>query len=409
MKLFRLISLLILIFIDRSKQLQFIYLCIMKRFNQSRKVKEPVRLRMKALANGNKSLYLDTYHKGKRVYEFLRLYLIPEKTAADKEINASIMRAATAIKATRILAFVNGKAEIRNHDSNISLQEWIEHIIKVKTGQRSVSSIKLMKRLMKHIKNCRPSALLADVDREFCVGFANYLRSAHALNSAKPLMPSTQFELLNALSIILNEAVRAELISSNPMKLLNSAERIKKPDSNREFLTPEEVKSIIALAADNIAAGDDVAAFIFCCFCGLRYSDVSRLKWDNIVDTDKGKIVTVIMKKTHRLVEIPISKKASSFLPSPICDNSTTKVFTFPRYGVTLKRLKEIAKAAGIKKKITFHVARHTFATMMLTAGADLYTISKLIGHSDIRTTQIYSKVVDEKKHKAITLLDKLF
>lgn len=322
---------------------------IMNRINQKARLKEPVRLRVKSLANGNKSLYLDTYDQGKRIYEFLRLYLIPERTVADKAANAATMRAATAIKAKRILAFVNGKADIRTSCCKLSIQEWIEHIIKVKTGLKSDSSVSLMNRLLKHLRNYSPTATLADADHEFCVGFAEYLRSAHALNSAKPLMPATQFELLNALSIILNEAVRDELIASNPMHLLNSSERIKKPGSTREYLTPSEVKSMIANAADNIAAGDDVAAFLFCCFCGLRYSDVSELKWENIVDTGNGRIIAMMMKKTKRLVEVPLSERAADILPTSGDPNA--RVFTFPKYGVTLRKLRKIAKIAGIKKK----------------------------------------------------------
>ena len=70
---------------------------------------------------------------------------------------------------------------------------------------------------------------------------------------------------------------------------------------------------------------------------------------------------------------------------------------------------KEWAKAAGIKKNISFHTARHTFATMMLTLGADIYTTSKLLGHSRISTTEIYAKIVDKKKDEAMGLIDKFF
>ncbi len=379
----------------------------MKRIKQKEKIKEPVRIRTKWLANGNRSLYLDTYKKGKRVYEFLRLYLIPEKSAEDKAINATTMKAAIAIKAKRILEYVNGKAGIKTSDCKISIQEWIGHIIKSKSALQSHSSMMLMKRLLKHLQKYRDSIGLADVDREFCIGFADYLRSAHALNSPKPLMQTTQFELLNALSVVLNEAVRSELIVSNPMRLLNAKERIKKSESIREYLTPEEVKSMIVVSSDNISAGDDVAAFLFCCFCGLRYSDVTRLTWADIIHTANGRKILITMKKTHRCVEVPVSEMAASILP--VSGPADSRVFVFPKYGVTLRNLQKTAKAAGINKKVTFHVSRHTFATMMLTAGADIYTISKLIGHADIRTTQIYSKVVDKKKQQAIILLDKLF
>lgn len=379
----------------------------MNKQKQKVKIKEPVRLRSKSLANGNKSLYLDTYSNGRRVYEFLKLYLIPERNVVDKTVNAATLRAATAIKAKRILELVNGKAGIKTSDCKISIHEWIAHILKAKAALQSHSSMMLMKRLLKHLQKYRLSIGLSDIDREFCVGFADYLRSAHALNSPKLLKQTTQFELLNALSVVLNEAVRSELIVSNPMRLLNATERIKKSESIREYLTPDEVKSMIAVSSDNISAGDDVAAFLFCCFCGLRYSDVSRLTWADITDTGNGRKITMTMKKTRRCVEVPVSNMAASLLP--VAGSANARVFVFPKYGVTLRKLKRTANAAGINKKVTFHVSRHTFATMMLTAGADIYTISKLIGHADIRTTQIYSKVVDKKKQQAITLLDKLF
>ncbi|MDE6380047.1 MAG: site-specific integrase [Muribaculaceae bacterium] len=379
----------------------------MNKLKQKAKIKEPVRLRSKSLANGNQSLYLDTYWKGKREYEFLRLYLIPEKTAEDKIVNAATMKAAMTIKSKRIIAFVNGNAGLRKQANEQYLTQWIDHLIKEKEGLKSKSSISQMNRLIRHLDKFRSSILLADADREFCIGFANYLKSAKALNSDKQLLPATQFELLNALSIILNEAVRAGCIPSNPIRLLNAYERIKRPESTREYLTAGEVRAIIEVASGNTATGDDVAAFLFCCFCGLRYSDVSRLTWGNIIDTENGKIISMTMKKTRRRVEIPVSVMAASFLPPQ--GESNDKVFTCPPYCTTVRKLKKIALAAGIKKNVTFHISRHTFATMMLTAGADLYTISKLLGHADLRTTQIYSKVIDTKKREAMVLLDRLF
>lgn len=322
----------------------------MNKIKQKEKIKEPVRIRTKSLANGNRSIYLDTYVKGKRTYEFLRLYLIPEKTPADKASNAAIMRAATAIKASRILAIINGKAFIRAAVCKLSLLDWIRHRIKEKEGHRSKSSIRLMNRLIKHLEKFRPSMMLTEISREFCIDFAEYLRSAQCLNSSKHLMQATQFELLNALSIILNEAVRAELIAANPMRMLNTAERIKKPESSREYLTPEEVKSIIDVSYDHIAAGDDVAAFLFCCFCGLRYSDVSNLTWGNIVDTENGRKIVTTMKKTQNRIEIPLSVMAATFLPASGLPQA--KVFSLPTYGITTRKLKKIAQKVGIKKKL---------------------------------------------------------
>ena len=71
--------------------------------------------------------------------------------------------------------------------------------------------------------------------------------------------------------------------------------------------------------------------------------------------------------------------------------------------------VRDWAKSAGIKKYVTFHTARHSFATMMLTLGANIYTTSKLLGHSNIRTTEIYAKIIDKKKDEAMGLIDKFF
>ena len=379
----------------------------MVKIKKKSKIKEPIRLRTKKLTDGSLSLYLDTYYEGKRSYEFLRLYLIPEKNPADREVNAAALRAANAIKASRTIALINEKANIKEPASRLTLADWIDRMKDTKGNISSRSSLNLLIRLKRHLEKYRQGSMIKDIDRGFCIGFVDYLRSAHALNADKPLSPATQFELLNALSIVLNEAVRQNIIQRNPLTQLTASERIRRPESTREYLTPEEVGQMISVSKAHMEAADDVAAFIFCCFCGLRYSDVFALKWKHITETPVGKEIAIIMKKTRRQVTVPLSRHACDMLPPKGAPEEN--VFEFPSYGVTLRRLEKTAKDAGIDKKVTFHVSRHTFATMMLTAGADLYTISKLVGHTDIRTTQIYSKVVDRKKREAVVLLDKLF
>ena len=137
----------------------------MNRLKQKAKIKEPVRLRAKKLVNGNRSLYLDTYIEGKRSYEFLRLYLIPEKTDSDKTLNAATLKAATAIKAKRILAQIYGKADIKTEGGDMTATEWITKIIEKKSGLGSHSSIRLMRRLMKHLAIHIPSRYLILISR----------------------------------------------------------------------------------------------------------------------------------------------------------------------------------------------------------------------------------------------------
>lgn len=386
----------------------------MRKTNTPPKIKEPIRLRSKQLANGNRSLYLDRYENGKRQYEFLRLYLIPEKAPADKKVNAATILAANAIKAERIVALANGKAKIQSTDCGLTLSQWIDAMIDRKKGLVSSSSLRGLSRVKSHISRYADDLKLTDIDKKFCIGFSDYLKTATVLRSApgkdpKPLAPATQAELFNTFSIILNEAVREEKIALNPTRLLTSKEKIRKPESTREYLTPDEVKKLIEtpVAEDS---SQDKAAFLFGCFCGLRYSDIVALRWNNISAFPGGNMtVRIQMKKTHRQVVIPLSAEAMAFLPQSQDVPPDSLVFTLPHYTVTRRRLKKWVELSGIKKKVTFHVSRHTFATMMLTAGADLFVVSKLLGHSDIGVTQIYARIVDKKKIEAVNLLSRLF
>ena len=145
------------------------------------------------------------------------------------------------------------------------------------------------------------------------------------------------------------------------------------------------------------------------------------LQWPPVLgsaETDLGEIkqtadgqyqIETMMKKTKHSVSVPLSENALSFLPERGGAKDNDRVFSkLPdQPGNADARLKTLIRHAGIDKKVSFHVGRHTFATLTLTYGADLYTVSKLLGHSNIRTTQIYAKIVDENKRKAVNLVPK--
>lgn len=104
---------------------------------------------------------------------------------------------------------------------------------------------------------------------------------------------------------------------------------------------------------------------------------------------------------------IHASDNAIAWLPERGDATDNTRIFyKLPaQVGNADARLHTLTKKAGINKHVSFHVARHTFATLTLTYGADLYTVSKLLGHANMRTTQIYAKIVDENKRKAVNLI----
>ena len=118
--------------------------------------------------------------------------------------------------------------------------------------------------------------------------------------------------------------------------------------------------------------------------------------------------IEIKMQKTKEPLYLPISDEALKWLPERGEAKDSDIIFPLTHEGTVNDILQHWAKVAGITKHISFHVARHTHATMMLTLGADLYTVSKLLGHKNIATTQIYAKIVDKKKEEAIGLIPNL-
>ena len=146
-------------------------------------------------------------------------------------------------------------------------------------------------------------------------------------------------------------------------------------------------------------------AFLFCCYCGLRYSDVSNLKWENICNINNRRFINITCKKTGMPNLIPLCNSAINYLPKSGCYPNDF-IFKLNSARSSQYAMRVWSKKCNINKKITFHTSRHTFATLLYTNGADIYTISKLLGHKSISSTQIYASVIDKKKLEAVSLLD---
>lgn len=113
--------------------------------------------------------------------------------------------------------------------------------------------------------------------------------------------------------------------------------------------------------------------------------------------------------KTGEFVSIPLSRMAVLFLPKYKKSYSKDRnVFERIEQQLIRTPLERWAKIAGITKKLTFHMSRHTFACLCIEAGIDIYTICKLLGHRSVKSTQVYSDVMDSRKESAVSLLDQL-
>ena len=370
------------------------------------KSKEPVRIRFKKLANGSVSVYLAINVNGRRTYDYLKLYLVPETDQAAKLQNKQTMEAVYAIKAQRILQITNGAAGIKKDLRNkMRLVDWLKiyQDRQVNKGKRGAKRwVRTMIFVIEGYDGGK-DATLADIDHQWLTDFMIYLMNDYVTYKKTKLTNGTVDNYLRCLKAAFNVAVEEGIMPTNPMLALDRS-HLKGTTYEREFLSVEEVKKLI----DTPCRRPDIkGAFRFSCFCGLRISDVRSLQWKHVVTAGGKMYLKITQFKTRRPLSIPLSRQALRWMPER--GNAEEDEYIFPPLSKNMTVLDDWAKEAGINKHVTFHVSRHTFATMELTMGADIYTTSKLLGHTSVATTQIYAKVINSKKEEAVSLLDSAF
>ena len=382
-----------------------------------------MRIRFKQLSNGNQSIYLDyytgdvirkeNYVGGKRKYEFLKLYLIPERTREDKAKNEVTLALAKAIQSKRIVEVQNDAHGFQNtNKSRVNLLDYLENIGKQSAEQGSRNYARTVLNTVRALKLFRGDYIaFRDVDKEFLSEFTDYLRQMPkaskygVLKTGGRLSANSVVSYYGTLRTAINRAYKEGIITVNPTKEFDFASKVRQEPSRREYLTLDELKTLI-----NTECRHEIVkrAFLFSCLCGLRVSDIRKLRWCDLQRSGGRVRIEITMQKTKEPLYLPISDEALKWLPERGEANDSDYIFPLTHEGTVNDTLQHWAKVAGITKHISFHVARHTHATMMLTLGADLYTVSKLLGHKNIATTQIYAKIVDKKKEEAIGLIPNL-
>jgi integrase len=172
---------------------------------------------------------------------------------------------------------------------------------------------------------------------------------------------------------------------------------IQEQETRREFLTVEELNTLAATPCDR---EDLKRAALFSALTGLRHCDIQKMQWKELQMVGDQARLNFTQQKTKGVEYMPISPQALELCGEPRTPNQL--VFEdLPDPSWISRPLKKWLETAGITKKVTFHGFRHTFATLQLSSGTDIYTVSKMLGHTNVKTTQIYAKVVDEKKQKA--------
>lgn len=374
-----------------------------------KEVKEPVSVRSKTLKNGLESLFLDIYEDGKRSKEYLKLYLVPETDKAAIRKNKETLKMANAIKAKRMVELQEGKYKFgeERKPKKILLLDYFRELREEYKETKSANFYYSSKSVVIHLEGYTKGkpVYLHEVDKKFVMGFIKYMRVTPTYRGV-PLGPESVYTYYMHLCIGLNKAVKRELIGKNPCDTIPSEDKPRRGESHREYLTLEELKKMIDTECKDVRVK---RLFLFACFTGLRYKDIWHLRWKNIVKVEDGVYqVETIQQKTRSKVVIPLSENALRWLPEKGLDGEENRPFVMPETSLAYDYLHDWSKKAGIKKNVTFHVGRHTYATLLLYYGADLYTVSKLLGHKNVKTTQIYAKVMDESKRKAVNLIPEI-
>jgi len=216
------------------------------------------------------------------------------------------------------------------------------------------------------------------IDTRLIESYRDHLLETFAVNTA--------WMYFAKLKACLNHAVKDGILEKNPAKDVS----ISKQETDKVFLTTDE---ITRLENAECPHPELKRAFLFACHTGLRLSDIEALNWRSISEGN----LTIRQQKTSDLLIIPLPAEAIDLLGT----QATGPVFDLPSRTYILKALKKWAQNAGIDKHIGFHTARHTFAVTSLEMEIDIYTLSKLMGHRTLEQTQVYAKIVDERKQAA--------
>lgn len=346
--------------------------------------KKKIKLRFKKTDNFGYSIYLDLWHNGKRHYEFLNLYVEGKKSTLQED--KKILQQACGMRDQKEKELQDSKASfaLTNKKEKMNFINFFKTVAEEKKHHNWWSCLKHL------TKFSGTNITFKNVDIQFCNDFKDYLEKNLHKNSANSYFKKFKSSL--------NIAVQKKLLVQNPAQQIS----IGTTEVKREFLTFEELQHVTKVPASD----DEVKnAFLFSCFSGLRISELQELTFRNINkgylefprDGEQGANKMRLHLKAQEIIKEQSVKRNYS---------ENGKVFLLPRDSVSINKIiKSWMAASGIQKGITFNCARHTFATICLSFGVDIYTVSKLLGHRNLKTTEIYAELVGKQKDEVVDKL----
>lgn len=354
-----------------------------------------VTLRKRLLPSGKITLYLDYYppirdpktNKMSR-REYLGIYLLAKpRTQEEKDANKEKLIAAEGLRSQREISILKGKLGFANKETE--KEDFLAYFHEHLEGQNQKWI-----RVYDHFKlYCGGECKMGDITVDYCNGFRTYLLDAKQLKHTKrKLSNNSAAGYWSTFRGFLAVAYKDHKLTENVNDYL---EAIKYEDTEREYLTLEELQQLAETPCNEPVLR---AASLFSCLTGLRFGDVRDLTWEKIEKyPDGGYCIRIVTEKTKTSAVLPISDEALEFCGK----RGKGKVFKGLTYAMVQKELEGWLEDAGIDKHVTFHCFRHTYATLLLNGGIDIYTVSKMLILRNVSTTQIYTAVMDKNKRKA--------
>lgn len=383
------------------------------------KVTDNPKLKQKKLSDGNFSLYLEYYLGYNMVYsekqdkqvvrairkkEFLGLTLLAKpRTPIERTTNNQTLELAKKIRAEREQQFNDKKHGYRLKRKSVDFVEYFQSYIDNYT-KKDIRMVQIALQRFKDFLRDTPEynvfvhGIKPDqLSKDMMLAFTEYLQSRSVGEGAK--------SIYSRFKKVIKYAIEHDVMVKNPCNGI-----VIKADDNqlrKEILSPEEIQQLAATHYEN-ESPNIRRAFLFCLVTGLRFCDVNDLTFANVDFANNLLIFEQNKTKGHSAnsgVVIPLNDLHYSLIGTPA--NKTDSIFNLPSYEACLKALKRWVKRAGIEKHISWHCARHSFAVNILNDGANIKTVSSLLGHSGLKHTEKYTRAVDSLKQQAIENLTK--
>jgi len=237
--------------------------------------------------------------------------------------------------------------------------------------------------------------IFSDLNEKWSEDFKDFLLSTKSRKSDKSKL--AQNSAASYYSIFKAALKKAFIDGFLTVDIGAKVKGVQEQETRREFLTVDELNKLVETEC---ARPELKRAALFSALTGLRLSDIQKMKWKELVFDGSQYKLNFTQQKTKGVEYMPISEQAYTICGTP--GEPEQLVFSdLPDSAWISKPLERWINKAGISKKITFHCFRHTFATLQLSGGTDIYTVSKMLGHKDLKVTQIYAKIVDATKQKA--------